>query len=160
MRAIGDGDFASLALLHEHRNHAAPATDHVAVAGATEARILGPGVGIGLDKHLFGAKFGGAVKIEGLTALSVLNASTRCTPWSMAASITLRPPIILVWMASNGLYSQAGTCFSAAACTTTVTPENARCKRCGIAHIADKVAQAGMIESRRCAYRAVSVRHG
>src|ERR1043165_7062771 len=49
----------------------------------------------------------------------------------MAASITLRPPITLVWMASKGLYSHAGTCLSAAACTTTVTPENARASRCG-----------------------------
>jgi hypothetical protein len=50
-------------------------------------------------------------------------------------------------MASKGLYSQAGTCFSAAACTTTVTPANARCRRRGITHVADKVAQAGVIEA-------------
>src|SRR6266851_2940687 len=34
-------------------------------------------------------------------------------------------------MASKGLYSQAGTCFNAAACTTTVTPARARCNRPG-----------------------------
>src|SRR5882724_11492405 len=70
-------------------------------------------------------------KLTGLTALSVLKATTRLTPQSIAASITLRPPIILVWIASNVLYSHAGTCFSAAACTTTVTPSNARTSRCG-----------------------------
>ena len=59
-------DLASLALFHEHRNHAAPAAHHVAVAGATEARVLGPGVGVGLHKHFLGAKFGGAVKIDGI----------------------------------------------------------------------------------------------
>ena len=37
--------------------------------------------------------------------------------------------MIFVWIASNGLYSQAGTCFSAAACTTTVTPASARFNR-------------------------------
>ncbi len=61
---IGDGDLASLALLQEHGNHAAPAAHDVAVAGATEARVLGAGVGVGLDKHFLRAKFGGAVEID------------------------------------------------------------------------------------------------
>ena len=48
----------------KHRNHAAPAAHHVAVARATEARVLRPGVGVGLHEHFFRAKFGGAIKID------------------------------------------------------------------------------------------------
>ena len=58
----------------------------------------------------------------GLTALSVLSAITRLTPQSIAASMTFFAPITFVRIASNGLYSHAGTCFRAAACTTTSTP--------------------------------------
>src|SRR5580704_6883252 len=65
----------------------------------------------------------------GLTALSVLMAITRFTPWSMAASMTFLVPITLVWMASKGLYSQNGICLSAAAWKTTSTPCMARSRR-------------------------------
>src|SRR5215470_2513900 len=65
----------------------------------------------------------------GLTALSVDSAITRLTPQSMAASITFLPPTTLVWMASNGLYSQAGICLRAAAWTTISTPCMARASR-------------------------------
>src|ERR1700731_2202444 len=37
---IGDGNAATLALLLKHRDHAAPATDNVSVASATEASLL------------------------------------------------------------------------------------------------------------------------
>ena len=62
----------------------------------------------------------------GLTALSVLSAITRSTWFSMAASITLRAPMMLVFTASMGLYSQEGTCFRAAAWITRSTPRMAR----------------------------------
>jgi len=54
-------------------------------------------------------------KFAGLTALSVLIVIIFFTPASSAASMTLAVPMMLVLMASSGLYSQAGTCFSAAA---------------------------------------------
>ena len=48
---------------------------------------------------------------------------------SIAASITFFAPMMFVRTASNGLYSQAGTCLSAAACTTRSTPVIARRSR-------------------------------
>ena len=54
-------------------------------------------------------------KFIGEQALSVDNAITFLTPFFKAASIKLLAPIILVFMASNGLYSVVGTCFKAAA---------------------------------------------
>ena len=51
-------------LLQKHRNHAAPAAHDVAVAGATETRVLSSSIGVGLNKHFLGAKLGGAVKIR------------------------------------------------------------------------------------------------
>ena len=56
--------------------------------------------------------------------------------------------MILVWIASNGLYSQAGTCLSAAACTTTVTPGERPLQPLDIPHVSNEIPQAGMIESR------------
>ena len=67
--------------------------------------------------------------LTGLTALSVESATTCDTPVSMAASTTCWAPRTLVWTASNGLYSHAGTCFMAAACTTMSAPRMARVRR-------------------------------
>ena len=61
-------------------------------------------------------------RFVGLTALSVLSAIVSGTPLSIAAEITFWAPMMLVWTASNGLYSHAGTCLSAAAWTITSTP--------------------------------------
>src|SRR2546428_1307814 len=55
--------------------------------------------------------------------------STRVTPASIAALMTFSAPITLVWIASNGLYSQEGICLSAAAWNTTSTPCMARSSR-------------------------------
>ena len=57
--------------------------------------------------------------------------------------------MILVWIASKGLYSQAGTCLSAAACTTTVDAGERPLQAIYVAHVSDEIAQAGMIESCR-----------
>jgi hypothetical protein len=65
-------------------------------------------------------------RLIGLHALSVESATTRCTPLSIAASMTFWAPCTFVLTASKGLYSAAGTCFNAAACTTKSTPSNAR----------------------------------
>src|SRR3989441_3198604 len=54
---------------------------------------------------------------------------TRLTPASIAALMTFSAPITLVWIASNGLYSQDGICLSAAAWKTTSTPCIARSSR-------------------------------
>ena len=54
-------------------------------------------------------------RLTGLTALSVDSATTLFTPILSDALITFVAPSILVLIASNGLYSQAGTCFIAAA---------------------------------------------
>jgi hypothetical protein len=67
----------------------------------------------------------------GFAALSVDSASTRWTPWSIAALTMFSAPITFVLIASNGLNSAAGTCLSAAAWTTTSMPSKARCKRSG-----------------------------
>ena len=44
-------------------------------------------------------------------------------------------------MHSNGLYSAAGTCFSAAAWMTMSMPSSARRSRVLVAHVADEIAQ-------------------
>ena len=48
---------------------------------------------------------------------------------------------MFVCTASNGLYSQTGTCLSAAAWTIMSTPRVARTRRVAVAHVADQVAQ-------------------
>ena len=50
-------------------------------------------------------------------------------------------PRMLVWTASNGLYSEAGTCFSAAAWTTTSTPRSRPFRRSTVADVAEQEAQ-------------------
>ena len=57
-----------------------------------------------------------------MTALSVLSAIVSGTSLSIAAEITFSAPMTFVCTASNGLYSHAGTCLSAAAWTMTSTP--------------------------------------
>ena len=57
-------------------------------------------------------------KFMGAAALSVLNATTLLTPVSRQACTTFSDPSTFVFINSIGLYSAAGTCFSAAACTT------------------------------------------
>ena len=54
----------------------------------------------------------------------------------------------LVWMHSNGLYSAAGTCFSAAAWMTISTPRMARSSRVAVAHVADEEAHARILSRR------------
>src|SRR3989454_4332882 len=68
-------------------------------------------------------------RLIGFTALSLLIMTTRLTPASIAALMTFSAPITLVWIASNGLYSQDGICLSAAAWNTTSTPCMARSSR-------------------------------
>src|SRR2546425_789030 len=68
-------------------------------------------------------------RLIGFTALSVLIMTTRLTPASIAALMTFSAPITLVWIASNGLYSQDGICLSAAAWNTMSTPCIARSSR-------------------------------
>src|SRR5207244_5746831 len=63
----------------------------------------------------------------GFADLSVDSAITRSTPWSIAALTMFSAPRMLVLMHSIGLYSDEGICLSAAACTTTFTPERALC---------------------------------
>ena len=64
-----------------------------------------------------------------MTALSVLSAIVSGTALSIAAEMMFCAPMMFVWMASNGLYSQAGTCLSAAAWTITSTPRLATFRR-------------------------------
>ena len=45
---VGDGHGAIRPLLQEQRNDAAPTRDHIAVAGATEACAMSPGVRVPL----------------------------------------------------------------------------------------------------------------
>jgi hypothetical protein len=67
--------------------------------------------------------------LTGLDALSVDSAITRFTCLSMQASMTFIAPMMLVFTYSNGLYSAAGTIFSAAAWMTYSTPSRARLSR-------------------------------
>jgi hypothetical protein len=67
--------------------------------------------------------------LTGLTALSVDSAIVSGTSLSIAAVTTFWVPRMLVWTASNGLYSHAGTCLSAAAWTMTSTPRVALRRR-------------------------------
>src|SRR5947209_368303 len=57
------------ALLHENRDHASPATHDVAVANATESRVLLAGVSVGLHEHFFGAELSCPVKIDRVHSL-------------------------------------------------------------------------------------------
>ena len=67
-------------------------------------------------------------------------ATTRFTPVRSTRSITFSAPITLVLMHSNGLYSAAGTCFSAAAWTTMSTPSQRPPQPGLVAHVADEPA--------------------
>src|SRR5581483_1644097 len=58
-----------LALFLKNRNHAPPATHHVSVARAAEARVLCTRIGVRLYEHFFGAQFGRAVKIDWVDGL-------------------------------------------------------------------------------------------
>ena len=64
-------------------------------------------------------------KLIGSTALSVDRAITFLTFLSIDASIIFCAPITFVLINSNGLYSAAGTCLRAAACTTISISFNA-----------------------------------
>ena len=65
-----------------------------------------------LSEHNFVAPY----KLIGAQALSVDKATIFFTLLLIEAKIKFCAPIIFVFTASNGLYSAAGTCFSAAAC--------------------------------------------
>ena len=64
-------------------------------------------------------------KFIGFAALSVERAITCLTSFSNEALITFSAPCMFVFIHSNGLYSEAGTCFIAAAWITKSTPRNA-----------------------------------
>ena len=55
--------------------------------------------------------------------------------------MTFSAPITLVLIHSIGLYSAAGTCFSAAACTTISMPAKSAVEALAVANVADEVAQ-------------------
>jgi len=61
--------------------------------------------------------------------LSVDSATTRFTPARIEAWTTFAAPSTFVLMHSMGLYSAAGTCFSAAAWMTYSTSRNAISRR-------------------------------
>jgi len=69
-----------------------PRLHNVAITGTAKTRVLGPGVSIGLNEHLLRTELVAPYKLMDFTALSVLKARIRPTPWLMAASMTLRPP--------------------------------------------------------------------
>ena len=83
-----------------------------------------------------------------MTALSVLSAIVCGTSLSIAAATTFSAPMTFVWTASNGLYSQAGTCLSAAAWTMTSTPRSRRPQALAVADVADQVAHARVVVDR------------
>ncbi len=89
----------------------------------------GPLYSSALDMSRSASSFVAPITFVGSTALSVLTVSTRSTPASIAASTTFCVPRTFVSVASKGLNSQAGTCFMAAACTTTSMPLIARAIR-------------------------------
>ena len=80
-------------------------------------------------KILSDASFVAPYRLMGVAALSVESAMTFSTPSSIAAVITFSAPWMFVLMHSRGLYSAAGTCFSAAACTTKLTSRIASLRR-------------------------------
>ena len=67
--------------------------------------------------NLSDASLDAPYKFIGKAALSVDKAIILLTLFSIAASIIFCAPSTLVCIHSNGLYSAAGTCFNAAACT-------------------------------------------
>ncbi len=62
----------------------------------------------------------------------------RGTSFSIAAVTMFSAPTMFVWTASNGLYSHAGTCLSAAAWMIRSTPRVARMSARAVADVADE----------------------
>lgn len=102
----------------KERNDGASAACHVAVTDNGEADILCARISIGCNKQFIGNKLGAAVQVDRVYRLVRGKRYHLFTFMSRQASITFCAPLILVLIASAGLYSHAGTCFKAAACTT------------------------------------------
>ena len=138
----------------KHRDHAAPAAHNVAVAGATEAGVLRPGVGVGLDEHFLGAKFGGAVKVDGIDRFvgaqgqNALHALVDGGVDHVAAAHDVG------LNGFKGVVFAGRHLFERGRMDHDRDPGKSALQPLRVAHIADEVAQAGMIEARRSACRA------
>ncbi len=79
------------------------------------------------------------ITLTGLQALSVETPTTVSTGRSCSwmARTMFSGPAMLVITASNGKYSQVGTCFSAAALKTTSASRSAARDAVEVAHVAD-----------------------
>lgn len=109
--AIGD-QFA------EERHHRTTGTGHVAVAHHGKPRFLLAGNIVGSDEQFVREQLGRAVQVDRAGGFVGGQRDNFFTPLSMAAAMMFSAPLTLVRMHSVGLYSAAGTCFNAAACTT------------------------------------------
>lgn len=114
---IGDGKLLTAVFnnVMEERNNGSAASCYVAVTDDGEADILASGIGVGSNEQLIGYQLGTAIQIDRIDGLIRRQGYDLLDTVSSAASMTFCAPWILVLMASAGLYSQAGTCFKAAA---------------------------------------------
>ena len=144
---IGDRNPAPLALLHEDGNNAAAAADNIAIAGATEASILRPGIGVRLNEHFFGAQLGGSVEIDGVYRLvgaeseDAVNAAVdrRIDHVAAAHDVGLNRFEGIVFAGRNLL--ERGRVHD------DCDPGKSAQQAGWIAHIPDKIAQAGVVEA-------------
>ena len=121
---------ARLGLREEQRDHAAAAPTTLPYRTHANRRPRVGRVGVALREDLLRAQLRGAVEVDRVDRLVGATAQRRAARRSsIAAATTFSAPMTFVWTASNGLYSQAGTCLSAAAWTMTSTPRVARISR-------------------------------
>ena len=148
MRGVGDGDLAAPALLQKDRNYAAAAANYVAVTRATESRILRAGVCVGLYEHFFRAQLGGAVEIDGIDrfvgaqrhnpAHALINGRIDYVAPAHDVGLDRFKRVVL---ACGHLLKRCRMHYNGDSRQSAPQPIH-------VAHIANEIAQAGMIESR------------
>jgi len=145
---VRQSDFAALALLHEDRHYATAAADNVAIANATESRVLCAGIGVRLHKHLFRTKFGGAIEIDGID--SFVRAERTNSP---DAAIDRRfdhvlPTIDIGLNCFERVVLAGWNLFERGGVNDYRHAGKGALQALLVANIAEKIAQAGMIDSR------------
>ena len=135
-------------LLLKNRDHASPAPHHISITRATEPRLLGTRVGIGLHKHFLGAQLRGAVQVDRVDGF--IGAQSKNPPHALIdGSINHVAPTDdvglngLEWVVFAGWHLlQRGRVNHNR--NSSKSPLQAP----RISHIAQEVSQAGMIQSR------------
>src|SRR5581483_9926086 len=145
---VSNGNLAALALLLKYGDNTSAATHNVAISSATEARILTPGVGIGLNEHFFRAQLGGAVQIYWIHSLI----RTQCQhPLHTLVDGSVDDITASHDVGLDGLERvvlAGGNLFQRGRVNHYSNPGECPLKALRIANIADEISQAGMVEPR------------